>query len=96
MDWQGQKLAELLMQIVLALSAFVAFITGYLMASYKLMLMIYTGGVLITLLVSVPNWPFFNQHPLQWLDPKKAETLNSRDQKVTSLPGKKPGKSVRK
>ncbi|GMY26479.1 probable signal peptidase complex subunit 1 [Fagus crenata] len=73
MDWQGQKLAEQLMQILLLAFAVVAFATGYILGSFQMMILIYAGGVVLTTLVTVPNWPFFNRHPLKWLEPNEAE-----------------------
>lgn len=37
------------------------------------MLIIYGVGVILTCLITVPNWPFFNRHPLKWLDPSEVE-----------------------
>lgn len=37
------------------------------------MMLIYAGVVLFTALVTVPNWPLFNRHPLKWLDPTEAD-----------------------
>ncbi|KAI0515565.1 probable signal peptidase complex subunit 1 [Dendrobium catenatum] len=73
MDWQGQKLAEKLMEIFLVAFAIVAFVVGYSIGSFQTMLLIYAAGVLLTTLVTVPNWPFFNRHPLNWLDPSEVE-----------------------
>ncbi|XP_047069192.1 signal peptidase complex subunit 1-like [Lolium rigidum] len=73
MDWQGQKSAEMLMQVLLVASAVAAFLTGYTMADFQLMLLVYAGGVVLTALVTVPNWPFFNRHPLKWLDTPEAD-----------------------
>lgn len=73
MDWQGQKRAEMLMQIFLVASAVAAFAIGYLMRDFRLMMLIYAGGVVLTAFITVPNWPFFNRHPLKWLDPSEAE-----------------------
>ncbi|KAG5521852.1 hypothetical protein RHGRI_034172 [Rhododendron griersonianum] len=48
------------------------------------------GGVVITTLITVPNWPLFNQHPLNWLDPSEAEkhpkphVANSSSKKKTN------------
>ncbi|KAE9588769.1 putative microsomal signal peptidase 12kDa subunit [Lupinus albus] len=39
------------------------------LASFQLMILTCAGGVVLTILVIVPNWPFFNRHPLKWLDP---------------------------
>ncbi|XP_019462474.1 PREDICTED: probable signal peptidase complex subunit 1 isoform X2 [Lupinus angustifolius] len=92
MDWQGQKLAEQLMQILLLAFAVIAFVTGYVLASFQLMVLIYAGGVVFTSLVTIPNWPFFNRHPLKWLDPIEAENHPKPQpaEKVTSK--KKPVK----
>ncbi|XP_009801810.1 signal peptidase complex subunit 1-like [Nicotiana sylvestris] len=73
MDWQGQKLVEQLMQILLVSFAVVAFITGYVLGSFQIMLLVYAGGVVFTALVTIPNWPVYNRHPLSWLDPSEAE-----------------------
>ncbi|ESQ48526.1 hypothetical protein EUTSA_v10021836mg [Eutrema salsugineum] len=73
MDWQGQKLAEELMQILLLVFGGVAFIAGYATSSFRTMMLIYSGVVLFTTMITVPNWPFFNRHPLKWLDPILAE-----------------------
>ncbi|KAM7508370.1 hypothetical protein LguiA_018823 [Lonicera macranthoides] len=73
MDWQGQKLVEQLMQIMLVSFAVVAFATGYALGSFRMMLLIYAGGVVLTTLITVPNWPFFNRHPLKWLDPSAVD-----------------------
>lgn len=73
MDWQGQKLVEQLMQILLVSFAVVAFLTGYMLGSFQTMLLTYAGGVVFTALVTIPNWPAFNRHPLNWLDPSMAE-----------------------
>ncbi|KAF5746451.1 Microsomal signal peptidase 12 kDa subunit (SPC12) [Tripterygium wilfordii] len=73
MDWQGQKLSEQLMQIILLTFAVLAFVSGYVTLSFQLMILIYAGGVVLTTLITVPNWPFFNRHPLNWLDSGEAE-----------------------
>ncbi|KAK2636773.1 hypothetical protein Ddye_031565 [Dipteronia dyeriana] len=73
MDWQGQKLAEQLMQILLLAFAVVGFGGGYILGSFQMMVLIYASGVVLTTLITVPNWPFFNRNPLKWLDPSEAE-----------------------
>ncbi|GLT48040.1 hypothetical protein SLA2020_216820 [Shorea laevis] len=90
MDWQGQKLVEQLMQIMLLVFGMVACTTGYILGSFRMMVLIYAGGVVLTTLIIVPNWPFFNRHPLKWLDPSKAEKHPKPKQAVSSK--KKPAK----
>ncbi|XP_064948247.1 signal peptidase complex subunit 1-like [Musa acuminata AAA Group] len=73
MDWQGQKGAEIVMQIMLVVFAIAGLGTGYTIGSFPTMMLTYAGGVVLTALITVPNWPFFNRHPLKWLDPSEAE-----------------------
>ncbi|KVH95682.1 probable signal peptidase complex subunit 1 [Cynara cardunculus var. scolymus] len=91
MDWEGQKVAEQLMQIMLVVFAIGGFITGYFMGSFQLMLFIYAGGVVLTTLITIPNWPFFNRHPLQWLDPSEIEK-HPKPQVTSSISKKQPSK----
>lgn len=93
MDWQGQKLAEQLMQYVLFGSALVAFVTGYFTSSYSTMLYIYLAGVVVTFLVAVPDWPFFNRHNITWLDPIFADKPSQRVIARQQAAGKKGTKS---
>ncbi|BBN09229.1 signal peptidase complex subunit 1 [Marchantia polymorpha subsp. ruderalis] len=82
MDWQGQKLSEQLMQYLLLGSALIAFLTGYIMSSYRMMLTIYLIGVVITFLFTVPDWSFFNRHPLEWSELKNPDMPSSRQLKL--------------
>ncbi|KAG8369285.1 hypothetical protein BUALT_Bualt15G0135500 [Buddleja alternifolia] len=88
MDWQGQKLAE---QLMLVIFAAVGFITGYVLGSFQTMLLVYTAGVVLTSLITVPNWPLFNRHPLNWLDSDEAGK-HPKPQPATSGPKKKASK----
>ncbi|KAG5015283.1 hypothetical protein AAZX31_08G100800 [Glycine max] len=92
MDWQGQKLAEQLMQIMLLAFAVIAFVGGYVMASFQMMILIYAGGVVFTTLLTVPNWPLFNRHPLTWLDPTEVEKHPKPQPSVNVTQKKKPVK----
>ncbi|XP_022734671.1 probable signal peptidase complex subunit 1 isoform X3 [Durio zibethinus] len=73
MDWQGQKFVEQIMQISLLVFAVIALVAGYVLGSFHLMMLVYAGGVTLTTLITVPNWPFFNRNPLNWLDPNEVE-----------------------
>ncbi|KAL5760171.1 hypothetical protein ACOSP7_018673 [Xanthoceras sorbifolium] len=90
MDWQGQKLAEQLMQILLLAFAVVALGAGYVLGSFQMMVLVYASGVVLTTLITVPNWPFFNRNPLKWLDPSVAEKHPKPQLAVSSK--KKPSK----
>ncbi|KAL6526642.1 hypothetical protein OROGR_015732 [Orobanche gracilis] len=91
MDWQGQKLAEQMMQLMLVFFAIAAFITGYVLGSFQTMLLIYAAGVVLTSLTTIPDWPFFNRHPLHWVDPSEIEKY-PKPQPAVSGPKKKASK----
>lgn len=46
-----------------------AFIIGFFLQDIKLALYIGLAGTALTFLVVVPPWPFFNRHPVAWLEP---------------------------
>jgi signal peptidase complex subunit 1 len=84
MDWQGQKLAEEIMQWGVLAAAIVAFLCGYFTSSFKVMLVVYGVLILIVLVLVVPDWPFFNKNPLQWLDPKLAQPHSAANASASS------------
>lgn len=66
MDYQGQKLAERLSLYILCAAAVAAFIAGWISGHFRLTLLTYSAGTLAALIVAVPDWPFYNRHPLHW------------------------------
>ncbi|KAK4186861.1 microsomal signal peptidase 12 kDa subunit-domain-containing protein [Podospora australis] len=66
-DFEGQKLAELLINVSLSLVGAIAFIVGYILQDIKLAVYIGLGGTAATFLLAVPPWPFFNKNPVKWL-----------------------------
>ncbi|KAJ1992325.1 hypothetical protein H4R33_001054 [Dimargaris cristalligena] len=68
-DFQGQVLAEKITQIGIILAAVLAFAVGQFFQSFELLLLVFGGGVVITLLAVLPPWPMYNRHPVSWLKP---------------------------
>lgn len=83
MDFQGQKAAEQWISRVLVCFAAIGFIAGYLLSNFSLMVYINLAGLAVTLLLVVPDWPFFNQHPLQWLPPLNPGKSKKEDDSST-------------
>lgn len=80
MDFEGQKRAEALLMRLLIAFAVIGFIVGYLTGSFANMAYINAAGLALTVLLVVPDWPFFRKHPLNWLPPlnpgqKKEDTV---------------------
>ncbi|CZT21479.1 related to microsomal signal peptidase 12kDa subunit [Ramularia collo-cygni] len=66
-DFSGQRLAELLTYTLLTLSGILAFLVGF--STQDIYKTLYIGGVgtLLTFVVVVPPWPYFQKNPLAWL-----------------------------
>ncbi|BDA42930.1 probable signal peptidase complex subunit 1 [Coccomyxa sp. Obi] len=67
MDFQGQKLAEQLCLYIICAAGAVAFALGWAEGSFALMMKVYGSGVAVAMVACVPDWPWFNRHPLKWL-----------------------------
>eukprot|EP00850_Spirogloea_muscicola_P013119 SM000087S23401 [mRNA] locus=s87:460403:460753:- [translate_table: standard] len=93
MDWQGQKLAEQLMQWTILAAAAAAFAAGYAASSYRLMMAVYGGGVVLAAVLAVPDWRYFNQHPLPWL-PASAAAASTGPVPSKGLAGSAAGGSA--
>lgn len=77
MDFKGQRLAELFFSYILVLSGVLAFLTGYVIQSFQLMMAVFSSGVALSLLISVPDWPMYNRHGVKWLPPKHASSKSA-------------------
>ncbi|KAK0621285.1 microsomal signal peptidase 12 kDa subunit-domain-containing protein [Bombardia bombarda] len=66
-DFEGQKLAELIANVALSVVGAIAFLVGYLLQDIKLAVLIGLGGTALTFLVAIPAWPFYNRNPVKWL-----------------------------
>ncbi|KAL1793440.1 hypothetical protein ACET3X_008422 [Alternaria dauci] len=85
-DFEGQRLAEMLSTVLLGAAGIIAFIVGYLQQDIRLTLYIGLAGSALTFLVVVPPWPFYNKNPEDWLPP-----YNSASQYNIDVDGQKIG-----
>lgn len=70
MDFKGQKLAEQLLLYILVISAAISFVVGYAVKDFGTMAKINGVGLLLAVITVLPDWPWYNRHPLTWLPPK--------------------------
>ncbi|EXJ79983.1 hypothetical protein A1O3_08269 [Capronia epimyces CBS 606.96] len=69
-DFDGQRLAEQLYTAILSISSAIALVVGYMQQDIFLSMWIGLAGTLLAMLLVVPPWPVFNQHPQPWLGSK--------------------------
>ncbi|KAL2809470.1 microsomal signal peptidase 12 kDa subunit-domain-containing protein [Aspergillus granulosus] len=68
-DFHGQQITEILSTALLVLSGVIAFLVGYIFQDLHLTLWTGLAGTVLTGLVVIPPWPFYNKHPEKWLAP---------------------------
>ncbi|EGS20529.1 signal peptidase-like protein [Thermochaetoides thermophila DSM 1495] len=66
-DFEGQKLAERIVNFALSLVGAIAFLAGWLLQDIKLAVYLGLVGTAAVFLIVVPPWPFFNKNPINWL-----------------------------
>ncbi|ORY16074.1 microsomal signal peptidase 12 kDa subunit-domain-containing protein [Clohesyomyces aquaticus] len=66
-DYEGQRLAELITTVLLGAAGIFAFFIGFMTQDIKLSLYIGLAGTAITFLAVVPPWPLYNKNPEPWL-----------------------------
>ncbi|KAF2854325.1 SPC12-domain-containing protein [Plenodomus tracheiphilus IPT5] len=71
-DFEGQRLAEMLTTVLLGAAGIFAFLVGYIAQDIRLALYIGLAGTAVTFAVVVPPWPFYNKNPEGWLPPYNA------------------------
>ncbi|KAL8922591.1 MAG: hypothetical protein Q9208_005095 [Pyrenodesmia sp. 3 TL-2023] len=66
-DFEGQKLTELLSTIILTATGVIAFALGFWQQNIWITLWIGLGGTALTFLLVVPPYPIYNENPEKWL-----------------------------
>ncbi|ORX62520.1 microsomal signal peptidase 12 kDa subunit [Anaeromyces robustus] len=78
-DFKGQELTEKLMQLILIVFAVISFVVGFIMQSVRISCYIMLAGMIITALVILPPWPFYNKNPIKFLPVQKKEVEEKKE-----------------
>jgi signal peptidase complex subunit 1 len=93
MDYEGQKLAELIFYWIILAFGGVGWVIGYIQQDFTVVFQVWLVGVVLSVIVRllgfrkdydydyltklllfiwdqlcVPDWPFYNRHPIKWLE----------------------------
>eukprot|EP00549_Striatella_unipunctata_P026344 CAMPEP_0118673346 /NCGR_PEP_ID=MMETSP0800-20121206/266_1 /TAXON_ID=210618 ORGANISM="Striatella unipunctata, Strain CCMP2910" /NCGR_SAMPLE_ID=MMETSP0800 /ASSEMBLY_ACC=CAM_ASM_000638 /LENGTH=92 /DNA_ID=CAMNT_0006568389 /DNA_START=63 /DNA_END=341 /DNA_ORIENTATION=- len=68
MDYQGQRLAELIFHWIICSFGAVGWVYGYIQQDFTFCFYAWLAGVVISVVLCVPDWPFYNRHPIKWLE----------------------------
>ncbi|KFA65413.1 hypothetical protein S40285_00469 [Stachybotrys chlorohalonatus IBT 40285] len=66
-DFDGQRRAEVVATILLAVTGLLAFNIGYTLQDIQKAVYVGLGGTLVTFLIAVPAWPMWRKNPIKWL-----------------------------
>ncbi|KAF2715087.1 microsomal signal peptidase 12 kDa subunit [Pleomassaria siparia CBS 279.74] len=83
-DFEGQRLAEMITTVLLGAAGIVAFFVGFLTQDIKLSVYIGLAGTALTFVAVVPPWPIYNKNPEEWLSSSSTAgiTIDVDGQKV--------------
>ncbi|KAG7372670.1 microsomal signal peptidase subunit SPC12 [Nitzschia inconspicua] len=68
MDYKGQQLSELIFYWIILLCGGVGWIIGYMRQEFLIVFKFWLVGVVVSVILCVPDWPMYNRNPIQWLD----------------------------
>jgi len=72
-DFEGQKRVEQIVRTTLVGATVVSFILGFVLQSLRVTFGTFGLATVVLFLVTVPPWPMYNQHPVQWLPVKESK-----------------------
>ena len=68
MDYKGQKLSEQIYLVLIPAVGSFAWVFGYLAQDFKTTFYGWLAGLVLAMLICVPDWPIFNRNPTPWLE----------------------------
>uniref|UniRef100_A0A023GCX3 Signal peptidase complex subunit 1 n=1 Tax=Amblyomma triste TaxID=251400 RepID=A0A023GCX3_AMBTT len=66
MDFEGQKVAEKIFQVIIVVFAAAGLVWGYIVQQFSLTVISLGVGFIISCLLTLPPWPLYRKHPLPW------------------------------
>ncbi|XP_044743227.1 signal peptidase complex subunit 1 [Chrysoperla carnea] len=70
MDYEGQAKAEKFYRVIITLFGVVGIVWGYIIQQFSQTIFILAAGAILAVLISVPPWPMYRKHPLNWQKPR--------------------------
>jgi len=93
-DFRGQSLADFLTTFLLVATSVIAFIVGFTTQDIYKTLYIGLGGTALTFLLVVPQWPFYNKKPENWLPARVPKASAARNVDLGGVQIEVDGKRV--
>ncbi|CAF3443285.1 unnamed protein product [Rotaria socialis] len=90
-DFDGQKLAERLFQLIIILFASIGFFGAYVLQQFSIAVYSVLFGAFISVLFILPPWPIYRKNPIEW-----QTDMNSSKENKNNSSGNSSKKDVRK
>mmetsp|Transcript_80940 Transcript_80940/g.161367 ORF Transcript_80940/g.161367 Transcript_80940/m.161367 type:complete len:89 (-) Transcript_80940:244-510(-) len=83
MDYQGQRLSELLYYWIIIVFGAVGWVWGFFEKDFMCTFRAWAVGVAISVVLCVPDWPWFRKSPVKWWDGKTKKPVKDSLKKKT-------------
>ena len=68
MDYRGQQLSERIHYILVILFGAIAWFAGFYYTDFQQTFYGWLVGLVLSLLLCIPDWPWYNRNKVQWLE----------------------------
>ncbi|GME73083.1 unnamed protein product [[Candida] boidinii] len=66
-DYKGQELADFYSKLILTFGSLISCILGFILQNLKITLISFVISIILTLIVVIPPYPFYNKNNLKFL-----------------------------
>ncbi|XP_067635234.1 signal peptidase complex subunit 1 [Eurosta solidaginis] len=77
MDFEGQHKAEKFSRFIITLFGVVGLVWGAIIQQFSQTVYILGAGFVLASLITIPPWPIYRRHPLNWQKPRNLEPPTS-------------------
>mmetsp|Transcript_25637 Transcript_25637/g.68512 ORF Transcript_25637/g.68512 Transcript_25637/m.68512 type:complete len:110 (+) Transcript_25637:71-400(+) len=82
MDFKGQLYCERTFQILVVIFGLIGFVVGYIKQEFRITFLFLATGGGVSAVICLPDWPWWNRHPLEWLpEPEEEEETEKKKKK---------------
>ena len=87
-DFKGQYYCERTFQILVLIFGLIGFVVGYFLQDFRVTFYWLATGGSISAVICLPDWPWWNRHPLKWLEvpdaPEEKEPVKKKKKKTST------------
>lgn len=93
MDFKGQYYCERTFQVLIILFGLIGFFAGYVQQDFRLTFHFLAAGSSLAALICLPDWPWWNRHPVAWLEAEEPAQEEKKKEKTPKADKPKKAKA---